>query len=1031
MSWSQGTTAAITGTVKDSTGAVMPGVSVTVRNVETGVARTVQSGTAGRYSVPNIAPGQYEVQAEISGFQSEVRRGIDMTMGREAVVDFTLQVGQVAEQVVVTGEAPLVDTSSAAVAGLVDQQQVQELPLNGRSLTQLATLQPGVLFYRSSSACTGLGENLSINGARQRQNNFLLNGTSVLNFHGKSPGGVSGHQLGAEGVREFTVLSNSYSAEFGKSAGGVINAITKSGTNTFHGSVFEYLRNDNLEAPRWEDNAFAGGKNPEFRRNQFGGSLGGPIRRDQTFFFLSSEYLRDREGNTSTPALPNAEARQGRVPGVDPFTINPAIQPFLALLPVPQGADQQDGTSLHTVTNTQPTNQNYGNVRVDHQLSDTDSLYGSYIIDFSDRRSGGGLGFTWEDNIYRSQYATLEETKIISPTLLNTAHFGLNRSVTAQLPDCTDEVRKLTTYTPTGICGRGGPPQFGVGFGPRNFIMTSFQYWDTVSWNPGMHSFKFGGLWERFRVNGSSIISPGGNYSFLGGTANMLQANVSFFEGPLPEALHAWRGYRQNLFAFFANDAVRLRSNLTVNLGLRYEFVTVPTEVDGLMARLETLTSAAHVGDPAFENPSLKNFSPRIGIAWSPGASQNTSIRAGFGLFFDQFTHALWNTSLFQTPPLWREARISRNPAQGIIVPFPNAFDVYFVPGHPRVLPSFVFAQDGKPSQPYTLQYNLTVQRQLPGQLVVQGSYVGSGGRHLSRGVDNQALPTILSDGRIFFPANSVRRNPNFEEIRYKLFDANSSYNSLQMAIRRRFARGVGFQVSYTLAKAIDTASDSQGAGDLINDAPFATLPEFPEIDRGRSAFDVRHNLSLNVSADIPFGSHVGIPGKLLGGWKIQSIFSRQSGLPFTTTISGTVDASVMRTRSTRGQLRPSLKPGYTVESVTLSVPSASNPLGQYLDPAAFILPDPGFLGTLGRNVFSGPSLFTIDFSLTKETAITEQMNLEFRSEFFNMMNHPNFSLPARNAFNRSVNVPQGGFGRITDTTGPGRQIQLALKLTF
>ncbi|MBI4442399.1 MAG: TonB-dependent receptor [Acidobacteria bacterium] len=1033
VSWSQGTTAAITGTVKDSTGAVMPGVSVTVRNVETGVARTVQSGAAGRYSVSNIAPGQYEVQVEISGFQSEVRRGIEMTMGREAIVDFTLQVGQVAEQVVVTGEAPLVDTSSAAMAGLVDQQQVEDLPLNGRSLTQLASLQPGVMYYRSASACTGMGENISIGGARTRQVNFLLNGTSILNYFGKSPGGVSGHQMGAEAVREFTVLTSSYSAEFGKSAGGVVNAVTKSGTNTFHGSLYEYLRNDNLEATRWEDNAFAGGIKPQFTRNQFGGSLGGPIRRDQTFFFLSTEYLRDRFGNSTVSSYPTAAARQGQVPRVPPFIVNPAIKPWLDLLPIPTGQDLGDGTARHPGYTMQPTNQNYGNVRIDHRYSDSDSLYGSYVIDDSERINPTPLGIYWEALPYRGQYITLEETRIASPTLLNTAHFGYNRSKTFQDPECTDLMKTKLAFAPGGYCGRGGLSGLGAGFGPRRYIMNSFQYWDTLAWTRGIHSFTFGGYFERQRLNGRASTSPGGQYGFFGGIENQLQAIVQFYEAPLPGTIH-WRGMRQNLGAVFANDSMRLRSNLTVNLGLRYEPYNSPTEVNGLLADIPCLACNVKLGEPFFENPSLKNFSPRVGIAWAPGGRQTTSVRAGFGIFYDPILHHQWLDAPFQAPPYRKESRITftrANPG-----PFPNGYDL-FLANDPRIVQTLVNSIQAKPSQPYSMQYNFSVQQQLPGQVVVQLAYVGTGSRHIPRTQDNQAFPTILPDGRIFFPVGSVRRNPNVAELRFRSFDSNSSYNSLQLVVRRRFSQWFGFQLSYTYSKTIDIKSDIQGSGDMPNDEFEAALPEFQQIDRGRSALDARQNFSTNFTVDLPFArDQQGVAGKVLGGWKALGIVSLQTGLSFSPTIAGSVDASIMRTQTTRNQMRPSWAPGCDSKNAVLGTPSSSdyqgtNPRRPYLDPACFVLPEPGFLGNVGRNVFTGPGVATLDFSLVKNTAIRENINLEFRAEMFNVLNRVNFSSPSRQVFNRPVNVPVGGFATITSTVTSPRQIQLALRLTF
>lgn len=1040
VGWGQVTGSSIAGSVKDSTGAVMPGVQVAVRNTETGIARTVQTDPAGRYLAPNLAPGNYEVQAELTGFQTGIRRGITLTLGREAVVDLTLSVGQVQEQVVVTGEASLVDTSSAAVTGLVDQQQVTDLPLNGRSMTQLTVLQPGILQYQNKAVdmTTGSGQTIVINGARTRQVNFLLNGTSTLNFFGKSPGGVSGEQLGVEGVREFTVLTSSYSAEFGRSAGGVINSITKSGTNTLHGSLYEYLRNSALDAAAWEDNAFLQGIKPGFKRNQFGASAGGPIRKDKTFFFANAEFLRESLGSTQSPNFPDAAARQGNLPGRPAFTVASSVIPYLNLMPLPNGQELGDGTARYNFALTQHANQNYVNGRMDHQFSESDSMFGSYVIDDSHSSGLSVIQGISDPNFFRSQYASVEESHIFSPTLLNTAHGGFNRSKTIDIHQCSDAVGKLSF---TGL-STGPNPCFGfalsgiilpgIGTSPgadRNFVVNSFQYSDTLSWTKGNHSLKFGGSAERFRVNGATNRETGGGYSFAN-LASFLQANVNFFEAP-PPGLNLWRGIRQDLLAFFANDSWRVRSNLTVNLGVRYEFITVPTEVNGKLANIPCLTCPARVGEPFFNNPSLHNFSPRIGVAWSPGAKQETSVRAGFGIFYDQLLHNMWLETPFSAPPFNVLARLTSTP--GNPVPFPNAYSL-FTGANISNSPSFVNGIEGNPHPTYMMQYNLSVQQQLPGQLVIMAAYVGSGGRHLARFVDNVAVPTIQPDGSLFFPVNSVRRNPNFQQLRYRIFDGTSSYNSVQLSARRRLARGYGFQVSYTFSKSLDTMSDSQGSGDLFNDTAFATLPGFPGFDRGRSAFDARHNFSANFTVDLPFGKNLtGVASKLRQGWQAQGIVSLQTGLPTAVLLAGTFDNARLQFNQGSGTERPNLNPGFTAENVVLGSPNVTkDPNGRYLNPLAFSVPAPGYFGNLGRGVFSGPGLASMDFSLIKNTAITERLKLEFRSEFFNLLNRPNFDYPSQQVFNSASGVVIGSFGTISSASRTSaRQIQFALKVVF
>lgn len=1039
--WNQVAAGSISGTVKDASGAVSPKVQITARNVDTGVSRTVQTDGTGHYLVTNLLPGNYEVRAELAGFDTEVRRGITLTLGREAVIDLTLNVGQVQQQVVVTGEAPLVDTTSAAVSALVDQQQVSDLPLDGRSLTQLAILQPGVFYYRDPSTTTGAGQNISINGARTRQVNFLLNGTSVLNWFGKSPSGTSGDQLGVDGIREFTVMTSSYSAEFGKSAGGVINAISKSGSNQFHGTLYEYLRNSDLDARSFFD---PGSGPPPFKRNQFGGNLGGPIAKDKTFFFVNVESLRERLGLTLIDNTPTAAARQGILPRVAPISIAPAMLPYLALLPLPNGQDNGDGTGRYRFSFSQPTNEDYVNTRIDHNFSSSDSLFGSYVFDNSNRTT---VNFTPDSlalSPYRAQYVSLEETHIFSAALLNVAHFGVNRSKTNQIPECSpaDAALAFVPGPPTrctnfqGNAGFTAPNQT---LGPRIFLINSFQGSDTVSWNRGDHSFKLGGSMERIQNNGQEQSSPWGVYQ-TGSLQNFLTANMAYFEAPYPPTLDIQRGMRQNLFAFFGNDTIRLRSNLTVNLGIRYEFITVPTEVNGLLANIDCMTCFQRVGEPYFKNPSLHNFSPRVGMAWSPGGSQKTSVRAGFGIFQDELLHHQLLDAPFRTPPFWSAGRATSTAANP--VPFPNAYDL-FLAGRISNSPSFIFAVDGKPAQPYTLQYNFSVQRQLPGDVVIMAAYVGSGGRHLARVVDNVAYPTILPNGTIFFPTTSVRRNSNYQEVRFRTFDSTSSYNALQLQARRRFAHGIAFQGSYTWSKSLDMISDSQGSGDIINDTVFATLPEYPRIDKGRSAYDVRQLFVGNFTFDLPFGPgklvgrNLGsIAGKVVGGWQGQGIVTLQSGMP-TGAFLGFDNA---RTQSTRQSERPNLAPGCTAANAVLGPPDkTTNPQGAYLNPACFSLPAPGTLGNLGRNVFSGPGLATLDFSLIKNAPIWENLNLEFRAEVFNLLNRPNFGYPGQPTFPGTMTVfntpgqtvPTGTFSTITSTLTSAREIQFALKLRF
>jgi len=430
----QGTTGTISGMVTDASGAVAPGATLVILNEDTGVSRTVTSDAAGRYLAPSLNLGRYRVTASLEGFQSEVRTGILLTVGREAVVRFQLSVGAVAESVEVTGEAPLVNTTSSSVGELVGAAQVENLPLNGRSIDQLAILQPAVSFtrYKTGSSYRGQNDKLTVQGARPSQNIFLLDGTDINDSRNRTPGSVGGRLMGVEGLREFRIETSSYSAEFGSAGGGVIVMASKSGTNAFHGSVYEYLRNDNFDAR----NFFDGERKPEFKRNNFGFSLGGPLRKDRTFFFGNLEALRERLGVTTPAIVPNGLTRQGFLPnasgGLDNVGVDPQVRPYLDFYPAPNGRGYIDGTADSINTTSNPTNEMFFSMRVDHNFSDRHSVFSRYTLSDGDRLTFGIIPWLPTSFDSKNQYLTIEEKAVISPETLNIARFGFTRSFALQ-----------------------------------------------------------------------------------------------------------------------------------------------------------------------------------------------------------------------------------------------------------------------------------------------------------------------------------------------------------------------------------------------------------------------------------------------------------------------------------------------------------------------------------------------------------------------------------------------------------------------
>ncbi|MBI2822450.1 MAG: TonB-dependent receptor, partial [Acidobacteria bacterium] len=423
----QTTTATISGTVKDETGAVLPGVSIRVENPATGMTRTALTDDEGRYRAPELAPGEYQVAASLEGFQTTVRSGIHLTVGRHAVLDIILKVGAVDETITVMEEAPLIETTSAALAGLVSEQQIRDLPLNGRNFVQLTLLETGVVQARTAgtSAVVGVGLKMSFHGARMDYNNFMMDGTSINSVNQFAIGGASGQAMGVETIREFQVVTSNFSAEFGRAGGGVINVVTKSGTNEFRGSAFYFHRNDNLDARNFFDRdpsePTRRSAPPEFKRNQFGFTAGGPIQRDKTFIFGGYEGLREGLGVTLFGNVPSAVVRQGAVVS--------SVKPYLDLYPLPNGRDFGDGRAEFTRGDTEITRQDFFQLRVDQTFSDADSFFARYTMDDSDKSIPQTLGTWVQNDKVRSQYVTLEEKHIVSATLLNVARFGFNRTV--------------------------------------------------------------------------------------------------------------------------------------------------------------------------------------------------------------------------------------------------------------------------------------------------------------------------------------------------------------------------------------------------------------------------------------------------------------------------------------------------------------------------------------------------------------------------------------------------------------------------
>lgn len=1023
----QVTTAGISGTVKDETGALLPGARITVKNLETGVTRTALTDSAAFYHLPGLPPGNYEVAAELSGFKIEVRRGIGLAVGQEAAVSFTLSVGAISETVTVAGEPPLVDTTSPALSGLVDDKKIRDLPLNGRNFVELALLQAGVVSFasRSTGGLSGRGLQINMNGAGARSNSYLLDGANMKSLHGVAVSTAADTSLGVETIREFRVLTSAFSAEYGRAMGGVINAVTKSGTNEIHGSAFEFHRNDDLDASNFSDRfdpAIGRKQRPEFKRNQFGITAGGPIARDKTFFFGGAEWLRERLGKSIPTTVPDLDAREGRVEG-QVVAIPPAVKPFLDLFPRPNGRTLRGGLAELTFPFSQDTDEGFYQARVDHNFSDKDSLFTRYTFDSAQRLLP--LSFPRFANSQESgnQFLTIEERRIFTPHLLNTFRFSFSR-LNLSLANVTDvgaEFAFVPGQNTIGTISIAGMPLFGTDRpNPQFNVRNIFTYSDDIAYVRGRYSVKAGALVERFQDNWLISTAVRGIFTFLG-VREFLEGRPSLFLGVAPGS-QIDRARRNTLLGFYVQNDFKIRPRVTLNLGLRYEPTSVSRDRFGRDSALRNLlTDREFAVGPPYKNPSLRNWGPRFGVAWDVFGNGSTALRGGFGVYYD--TDATFNSALLIgtfSPPFAKSVSI-----QSPVFPRPS-LEVAAASQAARTV-------DFNIRQPHALVWNLSLQREVVQDLVFTFGYAASRGINLVRAMEgNSNIPRILPDGRKLFPGDAKRRNPNLGSVDFRTTGSNSWHHSAQLSALKRYRHGFQFQVSYTFSRTIDE-TQGQLSFDATNGSVFGTDPENRKTDRGLADFHVTHVLSFNYTWDLPFGKNrKGVSGGIVQGWQVNGITSVRSGTPFTPFILNNWSRSGIGVDIGlgTGRDRPNLKPGRKAPNIVLGGPD------RYFDPAAFELPEAGFLGNAGRNILFGPGLADVDFSLVKNNRapfLGEKGNIQLRVEAFNLFNRPNLGIPDRVVFGGSTTgeQPLDTAGNIKETVTSSRQIQLGLKIVF
>ena len=1013
------TTGAIEGTVYDPSGASLEGASLQIVETQTGAARAVRSSENGYYVGLHLAPGSYEIRIFQAGFREQVRRGVTLSAGRTIRVDFFLELGEQREQVVVVAEAPPVSTSVADWGGLIEQDQLASLPLNGRDVFELAAQQGGatIPLVADRGLTSGQGTQISINGSRPNMNSFQIDGIYVNDATGSMPSSAAGALLGLESIREVQVVANPFSSEYGRTAGGVFTAVSKSGSNLFHGSLFEYFRNSALDAKNYFD--LPGQTIPPLRRNQFGGMIGGPVHRDKVFFLLNYEGVRESLSTTVRPGVPTADARQGLLPdaaGARKVEVAPEVRPYLELYPLPNGRDFGDGTAEFVNESARKTDEDYVSGKVDVLFSPRTRLASRYTFDAAESGAPDPMRIWTFALESRYQFVNADLRRIHSPNTISNLRAAFSRVRNAETSKTRDDIPAELSFVPgqslgsiqvVGLTELGG---IRARLRPRQFVVNNYQFNGDVVHVRGRHTFRLGAGFDRVQFNQIADLSAVGHYQF-----NSLEdflLNRTRNGEVMGIGSDTVRGWRFNQFFGYFQDEFRATPKLSLSLGVRYETASTPAEVNGKLASLhDPLRDAAvTVGGPLFRNPSKRNFAPRASIAWDPSGSGETVIRAGGGIFFDLLGTRELVVAGVRMPPFFQRLVLVRPQ-------FPDILRAAEEATPPNSLDGLEFAV----SQPYVARWQLTIERQVASDVVARLGYSGTRGVHLPGqfGNINPTRPEISEDGRVFFPADAPRLNPAFVQVGMRSMAFNSVYHALSAGLEGRWGSRLRFQTKYTFGKSIDETS-STIFGDFDNSDLIPTMFNFKQ-NRGRSDFDLRHVFAANFSYQISKSGDT-VASKILGGWEIHGLTQIQSGHPFTPNVG--FDRA--RLRPGRGDLgqRPDLAAA-SGGDIILGDPQ------RWFDPLSFDLPEAGFYGNLGRGTLTGPGLFNLNLAVHKILWRNERHALRLRSEFFNATNHPNFQIPSGRALFNSRLLRLGAAGRITETSTTSRQIQLALRWDF
>lgn len=1028
-----GQTSSLVGNVKDSSGAVVPSAKISIAEQATGYQLTISTDEAGQFSFPTLPVGTYTLTVAHAGFQDAVVKNIQLDINYVARLEVEVHVAGQSTNIVVNAEPSTLDTQTSELGQVISNRSIEDLPVNGRDFTKLTLLAPGA----QSNVEGNLSGGTVVNGQRSTSNQYVIDGADTTvgggPFAYRTPGsgtpsgavGTSSSLATMESIQEFKVQTANFSAEYGLMSGGIVNIVTKSGTNNLHGVLYDYLRNSRLDANDFFLNQ-ANIKKPPFTYNDVGGAIGGPILKNKTFFFATYDHQQEifgRAVNGSTLGL-----------GARAITA-PALAPLVSFFPLPTGPDNPGGlTGPFVGVAPSKGRENDFSVRIDHQIGSADRLFGRYTYGDSNALIGGEFGsfpLSFQTTMARIQTVSISEVHAFSPTLYNTFTAGFSRSAidifaelkpgpgTAGDPFGPDGQPVLAQVAILPVTLRGGSSPAQISH------INDFSYREQLAWVTGRHTFKFGADIRRVQDNLLNYANHAGLYLFL--TVPDFTQNRPFFFVDFTGNLH--EGVRFTNFAPYVQDDWRVTPKLTLNLGLRYELNTVPTEASGRLRNITQITDIATATLGAFGADLYKgdhnNFAPRIGFAYSP--KQNMVVRGGIGIYYDTptqlagdlfFNPGITAINVIFGPPLGGPAVYPVNPALLVSQPSPN----------PPFTQSVVL--DPNLRNAYTIAYNLNVQRSLGQKTVLKLAYVGNQGKKLYR----QRALNLLQGG--------TAPNPNFPTGGITLVDnsAGSNYNAFQAGLTRQVGRLQG-TFSYTFAHSIDDVSTTGGYGS-VNSNIFPTNPNNLRADRGNSDFDLRHNVVLGLTYDVPLDKLGALPRIISRGWSVGGLYSYHTGFPYTPLLGSATVAN--GDPNLGGSERPDIVPGVPLYIAAGGYSHIANPAAFQCPGGGSIAggcPTNGIFGNAGRNILRASGFSQVDFNIAKDFAITERYGLEFRAEFFNLFNKVNFANPGTTNTNvltspqfgqptALANFSSTGLGQFFNSGGP-RNVQMALRLHF